>query len=140
MSLANDAIRTVIQKSIEQPGTTAVPVDGQSCGDGSVLPDQNACLPREEGAQKQNQGIEVRHAGKDEVRLEPVNEAQQLESCQAHPRRVEGVDDDALREMIGFRAVLSDERQVQHIFFARKASRKLRRHLFRAAATKMRDQ
>ena len=56
-------------------------MNGECCGESSILPDHDSGLWRKERAKGENQQIEVSDAGQDEVGADPPDEAEHFEGA-----------------------------------------------------------
>jgi hypothetical protein len=65
--LAYDAIRMPVEKPVEEARIAGQSSFGEDGGDGSVLTHQHTRGVREEGAQQENEKVEMRHPREDDV-------------------------------------------------------------------------
>ena len=110
--LADDTVRTAVKQPVEQARVAAnIPKGLRRCKS-AILANQYACPAREKRAQQQHQQVQMRHAGENNLRLEPPNQAQQRPDSEANPGCAEGVEAHGWRHRIAVNSGLGNKAQV----------------------------
>ena len=135
--LANHAIGMAVEQAVEQARIAGQRSIGEGGRYGTVLADQHACGGREKGSQQQNEEIEVRHSGEDDVGFELPHEAKEAKGAGADSDGSQCVDGDPWRWSGRGGIGLSDESQVEIVLLPRQASGQQGCNLLRAAAAEM---
>lgn len=137
--LADDAVGVGIEEAIEQAGIGGRSAGGERGGESGVLADEDASARRKEGTKQEDEEVEMRHSGEDEIGAETANQAEQRQRGRADTRCAEGMDGDPGGNICGGGG-LRDEAEVQVVLFAGQASGQQRGDLLGAAAAQMRDE
>jgi hypothetical protein len=140
VGLAEDAVSAAVKQTVKQACVERQVAKAEGGGYCAVLADKDLNGVREHRAQNQDEEVEMKHAGEDDLRSDSANELEQWERRGANTRGRQAVNGDRSGQVGRLQTGLRDQPKMEVVFLRREILRQKRADFFGSAAAEVGDE